>query len=64
MIGEGRFDVAAGKTKRVRVKIAKAARYLFAGGRTVRATAVVHKPNAARSIGIQGVAAAVTLGGD
>ena len=41
VIGEGRFDVAAGKTKRVRVKIAKAARNLFAGGRTVRATAVV-----------------------
>lgn len=32
--------------------------------RVIRATAVVHKPNAARSIGIQGVAAAVTLGGD
>jgi len=41
VIGEGRFEVAAGKTKRVRVKIAKAARNLFAGGRTVRATAVV-----------------------
>ena len=32
--------------------------------RVVRVTAVVHKPNAARSIGIQGVAAAVTVGGD
>ncbi|MEO8293743.1 MAG: dihydroneopterin aldolase [Actinomycetota bacterium] len=28
-----------------------------------RATAVVHKPNAARSIGIDGVAAAATAGG-
>jgi dihydroneopterin aldolase len=30
--------------------------------RVVRATAVVHKPNAARSIGIEGVAAAATAG--
>ena len=29
----------------------------------VRATAVVHKPNAAGSIGIDGVAAAATAGG-
>ena len=31
--------------------------------RVVRATAVVHKPNAAASIGIDGVAAAATAGG-
>jgi len=41
VIGEGRFEVAAGKTRRVPVKIAKAARNLVAGGRAIRATAVV-----------------------
>jgi hypothetical protein len=47
VIGEGRFDVAAGKRKKVPVKIAKAARNLFAAGRTVRATAVVTTRDAA-----------------
>jgi dihydroneopterin aldolase len=32
--------------------------------RVTRATAVVHKPNAARSVGLDGVAAAATVGPD
>ncbi|MBI3648026.1 MAG: dihydroneopterin aldolase [Actinobacteria bacterium] len=32
--------------------------------RVVRVTAVVHKPNAARSLGIEGVAAAASAGAD
>jgi hypothetical protein len=48
-IGQASFQVAAGKKKKVKVKIAHAARNLFARGRTVHATAVVTTRDAAGS---------------
>ena len=57
-------DVVAGGSFDLLEAIAPAVADAVAGiDHVVRATAVVHKPNAARSIGIEGVAAAATAGG-
>ena len=57
-------DVVAGTSFDLLESIAAAVAETVAGmDHVVRATAVVHKPNAARSIGIDGVAAAATAGG-
>jgi dihydroneopterin aldolase len=56
-------DVVAGRSldllETIAAELAAAVREL---PKVLRATAVVHKPNAARSLGIDGVAAAVTSG--
>ena len=57
-------DVVAGSSFDLLESIASAVADRVGGmDHVVRATAVVHKPNAARSIGIEGVAAAATAGG-
>jgi len=57
-------DAVAGTSFDLLESIAAAVAGAVAGmDHVVRATAVVHKPNAARSIGIDGVAAAASAGG-
>lgn len=56
-VAHGSFDLLESLAEAV-------ARAALALPNVTRATAVVHKPNAARSIGIEGVAAAATAGGD
>jgi dihydroneopterin aldolase len=75
-VGEDRIDATADYrdvTERVRAVVVDGsfdliesmaeavARECLTFERVLRATVVVHKPNAARRLGIQGVAAAVTL---
>ena len=55
-VGRSSFDLL----ESIAAAVAEA---VLAKDHVVRATAVVHKPNAALSIGIDGVAAAVTAGG-
>ena len=56
-------DTVAGTSFELLESIAAAVAAAVAGReRVVRATAVVHKPNAAGSLGIDGVAAAATVG--
>jgi dihydroneopterin aldolase len=56
-------DTVAGTSFDLLESIAEAvARAVLAVDHVTRATAVVHKPNAARSVGIEGVAAAATAG--
>lgn len=57
-------DAVAGTSFDLLESIAEAvAKAVLALDDVTRATAVVHKPNAARSLGIEGVAAAATAGG-
>lgn len=57
-------DAVAGTSLDLLESIADAvAKAVLALDHVTRATAVVHKPNAARSVGIEGVAAAATAGG-
>jgi dihydroneopterin aldolase len=63
-ITEAARDTVAGTSFDLLESIAAAvAEAVLAMEHVVRSTAVVHKPNAARSIGIDGVAAAATAGG-
>jgi dihydroneopterin aldolase len=63
-IAEAARDTVAGTSYDLLESIAAAVAEVVAGMDHVeRATAVVHKPNAARSIGIDGLAAAATAGG-
>jgi dihydroneopterin aldolase len=55
VVAEGSFDLL----ETIAAEVAAAVREL---PKVLRATAVVHKPNAARSVGIDGIAAAVTSG--
>jgi dihydroneopterin aldolase len=58
-------DTVAGESLDLLESLAQAvASAVAAMPRVVRATAVVHKPNAARSMGLDGVAAAATVGPD
>jgi dihydroneopterin aldolase len=64
-IAQGVRDTVAGESVDLLESLAQAVASAVAGmPRVVRATAVVHKPNAARSIGLDGVAAAATVGPD
>ena len=63
-IAQAARDIVAGTSFDLLESIAAAiAQAVSALDRVERATAVVHKPNAARSIGIDGVAAAATAEG-
>jgi dihydroneopterin aldolase len=64
-IAQGVRDTVAGESVDLLESLAHAVAAAVAGmPRVVRATAVVHKPNAARSVGLDGVAAAATVGPD
>ena len=63
-IAQAARDMVAGTSFDLLESVADAvARAMLAMDHVTRATAVVHKPNAARSLGVEGVAAAATAGG-
>jgi dihydroneopterin aldolase len=63
LIGTARDVVAEGSFELVESLAEAVARAVVAAGGVVRATAIVHKPAAARSNDVQGVAAAFTAEG-